>query len=58
MESLPQKVDLPNVVFNDEILVNLFIERLKLAYAGPDTAKGLSKEELEKGIKREKEIVT
>ena len=57
MESLPQKVDLPNVVFNDDILVNLFVERLKLAYAGPDAAKGQSKEELEEGIKREKEIV-
>ena len=27
---LPQQVDLPNLVFNDQLLVNLFIERLKL----------------------------
>ena len=33
-DNLPQKVDLPNLVFDDQLLVNLFIERLKLEYEG------------------------
>lgn len=56
-ENLPQKVDLPNVVFNDELLVNLFVERLKLAYEGNDAYHEKTQEELEEGIRREKELV-
>lgn len=54
-DNLPQQVDLPNLVFDDQILVNLFIERLKLEYEGVDLE--VSKEDIENGIKREKEIV-
>ena len=52
---MPQQVDLANLVFDDQMLVNLFIERLKLEYEGVDLE--VSKEDLESGIKREKEIV-
>lgn len=31
---LTQKVDLTSVVFDDSLLVNLFVERLKLEYEG------------------------
>ena len=54
VESRPQKVDLPNIVFNEEILVNLFVERLRLAYEGSDAIRTLTEAELEEGIKREK----
>lgn len=52
---LSQNVDLPNLVFDDQMLVNLFIERLKLEYVGVDLS--ISQTELEDGIRREKEIV-
>ena len=52
---LPQQVDLPNLVFDDQLLVNLFVERLKLEYEGADLT--VSEEELEAGIVREKEIL-
>jgi len=54
-DNLPQQIDLTNLVFDDQILVNLFIERLKLEYDGDSLA--VSKEELETGIRREKELV-
>ena len=55
MDNLPQKIDLTNIIFDDELLVNLFIERLKLAYEGSETLQ--QDKELEEGIKREKEIL-
>lgn len=54
-DNLPQSNDLTNLVFDDQILVNLFIERLKLEYEG--VSLGVSKEDLETGIRREKELV-
>lgn len=54
-DNLPQSIDLTNLVFDDQILVNLFIERLKLEYEG--VSLGVSKEDLETGIRREKELV-
>ena len=48
-------MDLPNLVFDDAMLVNLFIERLKLEYEGQDFS--VSTVGLEAGIKREKELV-
>ena len=54
-DNLPQKVDLANLVFDDQLLVNLFIERLKLEYEGVDLS--VSQEDLENGIRREKELV-
>ena len=42
-------------MFDDHLLVNLFIERLKLEYEGVDLS--LSSESIEAGIKREKELV-
>ena len=44
-----------NLVFDDDLLVNLFIERLKLEYEGVNLA--VSHEDLEAGIAREKELV-
>jgi len=35
-DNLHQKTDLANLVFDDELLVNIFIERLKLEYEGQD----------------------
>lgn len=35
-DNLQQQIDLPNLVFDDQMLVNLFIERLKLEYEGQD----------------------
>ena len=52
---LSQNTDLLNLVFDDELLVNIFIERLKLEYEGVDLT--VSKSDLETGIQREKEIV-
>lgn len=43
------------MVFDDQLLVNLFVERLKLEYEGINL--GMSKEELESGIRREKELI-
>ena len=54
-DNLPQRIDLANLVFDDQLLVNLFIERLKLEYEGAKIA--IPDEDLEAGIKREKEIV-
>ena len=48
---LPQQVDLPNLVFDDQLLVNLFVERLKLEYEGVDLS--VSDADLEAGIARE-----
>jgi len=33
-DNLHQKTDLANLVFDDQLIVNLFIERLKLEYEG------------------------
>lgn len=52
---LPSKVDLANHVFDDELLVALFLERLKLEYQGVEI--DVSKEDLEAGVIREREIV-
>ena len=52
---MPQPIDLTNLVFDDQVLVNLFIERLKLEYEGVSI--GVSKDDLEAGIRREKELV-
>jgi len=54
-DNMPQQVDLPNLVFDDAMLVNLFIERLRLQYEGQDVS--ISQAELEAGISREKELV-
>ena len=52
---LPQKSDLANLVFDDALLVNLFVERLKLEYE--NTEMTVSEDKLEEGIRREKELV-
>ena len=52
---LPQKVDLTSLVFDDGLLVKLFVERLKLEYEGVDL--NVSDSEIEAGILREKELV-
>ena len=54
-DNLPQPIDLTNLVFDDQVLVNLFMERLKLEYEGVSI--GVSKDDLETGIRREKELV-
>ena len=54
-DNLPQQGDLPNLVFDDQMMVNLFVERLKLEYEGQDLA--VSQADLEAGILREKELV-
>ena len=54
-DNLPQQVDLPNVVFDDQMMVNLFVERLKLEYEGQDLS--VSQADLEAGIAREQELV-
>ena len=43
-----------SLVFDDSLLVNLFIERLKLEYEGVDVA--VSDVDIEAGLRREKEI--
>lgn len=53
-DNLPQTTDLANLVFDDIMLVNLFIQRLKLEYEGVDLS--ISQQDLETGIAREKEI--
>ena len=53
-DNLPQTNDLANLVFDDVLLVNLFVERLKVEYEGAELTVSLS--ELEAGIVREKEI--
>lgn len=52
---LQQKVDLTSLVFDDALLVNLFVERLKLEYEGVNLA--VTSEEIEAGLRREKEII-
>lgn len=54
-DNLQQKVDLPNLVFDDQMMVNLFVERLKLEYEGVDMS--VSQADLEAGIVREKELL-
>ena len=51
---LSQKRDLVTLVPDDNLLVSLFVERLKLEYAGVDLS--LDMAEIEAGVKREQEI--
>ena len=51
---LAQKKDLITLVPDDAMLVNLFVERLKLEYAGVDLEHNM--EEIEAGVTREAEI--
>ena len=51
---MTQKRDLVTLVPDDNLLVSLFVERLKLEYAGVDLS--LNMDEIETGVKREKEI--
>lgn len=51
---LSQKRDLVTLVPDDNLLVSLFVERLKLEYAGVDLSMDMA--EIEAGVKREQEI--
>ena len=51
---MTQKRDLVTLIPDDNLLVSLFVERLRLEYAGVDLS--LDMAELETGVKREAEI--
>ena len=51
---MSQKKDLVTHVPDDNLLVSLFVERLKLEYAGEDLS--LDMAEIEAGVVREREI--
>ncbi len=53
-DNLPQTHDLANLIFDDALLVNIFVERLKVEYEGVELT--VSRQDLEAGIIREKEI--
>lgn len=53
---VPQKVDLVSCVLDDELLIDLFVERLRLEYTGVDFEPTLT--DLEADIAREREIET
>ena len=51
---MTQKRDLVTLIPDDNLLVSLFVERLKLEYANVDLS--LDMTEIETGVKREAEI--
>ena len=54
--TIQTKIDLTRLVHDDELLVSLFVERLKLAYEGSPSEDTVTKQ-IKRGLIREQEIL-